>query len=222
MKIIEIIDGAELTDEDILEHLSRLVPDDSVELVRTTAVPQLLERLLKDAPLRYDFSPLQNGPDEWRVLVCVRERPEPRSVTAYLGWDHDRLDAMLVRALDLAKRERWDHARALIADFRTGLFRHIEIEEAILFPAFDEATGMVAGGPTEVMKHDHAVIRECVEGLWIAATMKSPDELDQHHASLLGVLVEHNMKEETILYPTTDRALDHDERHQLVERMMLQ
>ena len=221
MKIIEIIDGAELTDEDILEHLSRLVPDDSVELVRTTAVPQLLERLLEDAPLRYDFSPLQNGPDEWRVLVCVRERPDPRSVTAYLGWDHDRLDAMLVRALDLAKREQWDHARALIADFRTGLFRHIEIEEAILFPAFDDATGMAGGGPTEVMKHEHIAIKEFVEGLLIAAAEKSQEELDQHHAGLLGVLVEHNMKEESILYPATDRALNPEERRQLVERLML-
>ncbi|MCB9896168.1 MAG: hemerythrin domain-containing protein [Planctomycetes bacterium] len=221
MKIIEVIDGAEFTDEVILEHLSRLVPDDSVELVRTTAVPQLLARLLRDAPLRYDFSPLQNGPDEWRVLVCVRERPEPRSVTAYLGWDHDRLDAMLVRALDLAKRERWDHARALIADFRTGLFRHIEVEESILFPAFDDATGMAGGGPTEAMKHEHVAIREFVEGLVIAAVERSHEELDQHHAGLLGVLVEHNMKEETLLYPTTDRVLDHEERHQLVERMML-
>lgn len=221
MKIVEIIDGAELADEEIMVHLGQLLPDESVELVKTSAFPKLLARLLREAPLRYDIFPLQCGPDEWRLLVYARERPDPRSVAAYLGWDHDRLDAMLVRALELTKNNRWDHAAALIADFHTGLFRHIYVEEEILFPAFDGANGSTGGGPTEVMRDEHVMIKECVDGLLAAATAMDQDELDRHHANLLGVLVEHNMKEESVLYPETDKALGKNARNELVERMML-
>ena len=40
-------------------------------------------------------------------------------------------------------------------------------------------------------------------------------------ATLLGVLVEHNMKEEQILYPGTDRMLENGAREKLVETLLL-
>lgn len=218
---MKIIHTTGLAYDDLLQHLTSLDPDASVELVGTHSIIVLLERLLRDQPLRYEFSTICRGPYEWRVLVFVFGGQERRSVTAYLGRDHDRLDDLLQRAVRLANQDDWDETRSLIADFHAGLFWHIEIEERVLFPEFEKLRGGATDGPTEVMRDEHVAIKESVNGLLDASAAQDRDELARHHADLLGVLVEHNMKEENILYPETDRTLNESARNQLVERMML-
>jgi uncharacterized protein (DUF2249 family) len=220
MRITETLEP-NLQDDAVLEKLLELNPGDGLELVRGENPQPLLERLLREAPLRYDFSPLEAGPGRWRFHIHVREEPVHRSVSRYLAWDHDRLDDILNRAMELGRGEQWEEAAALAAEFRIGLFRHIEIEEAILFKAFEEVTGMREGGPTEVMRHEHVDIKESVDGILQASVDRSLDDLERNHANLLGVLIEHNMKEENILYPLTDRSLDEFARASLVEDLML-
>lgn len=220
MQISETLEH-DVQDDAVIARLLELSPGDGIELVRTESPTTLLERLLREAPLRYDFSPLETGPARWRYHIHVREEPVHRTVMRYLAWDHDRLDAVLTRAMELARSEQWEEASELAAEFRVGLFRHIEIENEILFKAFEEVTGAREGGPTEVMRHEHVDIKECVDGILQATVDRSQDELERHHANLLGVLIEHNMKEENILYPLTDRALDEFARARLVEDLML-
>lgn len=210
-----------LQDDAVLEKLLELNEGDGLELVRGDNPQPLLERVLREYPLRYDFAPLEHGPARWRYHIHVREEPVHRTVMRYLAWDHDRLDAILTRAMDLARSEQWEEAAALAAEFRVGLFRHIEIENEILFKAFEELTGSSEGGPTEVMRHEHVDIKESVDGILQATVDHSLDELERHHANLLGVLIEHNMKEENILYPLTDRQLDEFTRARLVEDLLL-
>ena len=218
---MEVIDINRLDYDDMLQQLSCLEPGHSIELVGTRAIVGLLKRLLQDQPLRYELSTIRRRPDEWRVKVIVFGEEEPRSVTSYLGRDHDRLDDLLQQAVKLAAHGEWAETQSLIADFRDGLFWHIEIEERLLFPEFELLSGSSAGGPTEAMRSEHDTIKECVNGLVEAAGAEDHDELARHHADLLGVLVEHNMKEESILYPETDRALNGSARNLLVEQMML-
>jgi len=220
MRITESLEP-NLQDDAVLEKLLEMNPGDGIELVRGESPQPLLERLLREAPLRYDFAPLEAGPARWRFHVHVREEPVLRSVSRYLAWDHDRLDDILNRAMEFGRGEQWEEAATLAAEFRVGLFRHIEIEEAILFKAFEEVTGMREGGPTEVMRHEHVDIKESVDGILQATVDRSLDDLERNHANLLGVLIEHNMKEENILYPLTDRSLDEFARARLVEDLML-
>ncbi|MBZ0136826.1 MAG: hemerythrin domain-containing protein [Planctomycetes bacterium] len=217
----ETRDDADLSHKDVLHRLGEIAPGGGLELIHRQDQTPLLAHLLQAAPLRYEFAPLQRGPAQWRTLVHVRDDRAPRSVTFYLAWDHDRLDALLARGISHARSQQWDDAAALIDVFRTGLFRHIEIEEKDLFPAFEDLTGIRMGGPTDVMRDEHQMIKESVNDMLRAALDHQLDEIERCHADLLGILVEHNMKEENILYPSTDRALDNTARNTLVERMLL-
>lgn len=177
----------------------------------------VLRGLAGHEPLPCWFSPRQPG----NYTLVARDTAARPGVTEYLSWDHDRLDATLATGLAAAAGGDWEQANACVQAFRLGLLRHIDIEEKMLFPAFEERTGMRHGGPTQVMRMEHEGIQECVAGIVSSAERHDADELMRWHANLLGVLVEHNMKEEQILYPGIDRVLDDADRAQMVTDMLL-
>lgn len=224
MTTLSLLDARQIPHEarlgTILEKLASLKGGEGVVLVAPHQPEQLLRKLLREFPGRYDFSPGTRGPEAWRYHIVVRE-PGPRTVSAYLAWDHDRLDGILDIATKLVEQGQWPRAVNVVAEFKEGLFRHIEIEEQILFPAFEDRTGMRNAGPTAVMRHEHVDIKDAVNDILKAASEKAPDDFHGAKARLLGVLVEHNMKEEQILYPGVDHMLDDASREKLVERLLL-
>lgn len=205
----------------VLQRLGRLKPGQALDVVTAHEPSPLLQAVLAEFPLGFDFSPLRPAPGQWRYHVYRRDSRPQRSVTDYLAWDHDRLDALLESAMAAAKRAQWPVAQALVDDFSHGLNRHIQIEEDILFPAFEDATGMHQGGPTLVMRHEHVDIRQCLAGIMEGARACDYDAMERNRADLLGVLVPHNMKEESILYPATDRFHHDAALESLVLRLML-
>lgn len=128
------------------------------------------------------------------------------TVSEYLESDHRRLDAILPRVRELAAAGAYQDAATRFEEFVSGLDRHIEAEEQILFPTFEEATGMVAG-PTSVMRSEHVEIRRWMETG--AASLAGADRggFEQAAGALSSVLAVHNMKEERMLYPMVDRAV---------------
>ena len=138
--------------------------------------------------------------------------------SAYLAWDHDRLDALLTDGSLLIDEGELERARAPLDELRDGLTRHIRLEEEILFPIFETRTGIV-GGPTRVMRYEHELIAR-----HLAAMATS---LDRHDGAggraacraLEAALGPHNVKEERILYPMVDNLLGDDERRTLTARL---
>jgi iron-sulfur cluster repair protein YtfE (RIC family) len=124
--------------------------------------------------------------------------------------DHDRLDGLFA---DFCQWKRSDYTRAREAfkEFKFGLQRHIIWEETILFPLFEQKTGMVRCGPTEVMRTEHRRIGECLEAIHQKVKAQDPHS-DPEEQALLEALTIHNEKEETILYPALDRLLSDDEK----------
>jgi iron-sulfur cluster repair protein YtfE (RIC family) len=141
------------------------------------------------------------------------------SVTAYLSWDHDRLDVLLVEACNLIERGDFGGARSTFATFRSGLTRHIRLEEEILFSEFERRTGMVAG-PTQVMRMEHRHIEHALDRMAMALEASDRAIFATAYADLVEVLGPHNEKEEHILYPMTDRALDETERQRLTQKLL--
>ena len=140
------------------------------------------------------------------------------SVTAYLSWDHDRLDAILRSVRASVEAGDWEAARREYGPFADGLDRHIRLEEGILFPVFEERTGM-AGGPTAVMRVEHCEIRGALETMRDGLGRSDARLFQEGLAQLLGVLPDHNVKEEEVLYPTTDRILSEKDRAALAARL---
>ncbi len=140
------------------------------------------------------------------------------TITAALELDHRRLDALLEEASDALEAGDPAAAGRAFAEFSDGLARHIRFEEVTLFPVFEERTGM-RNGPTTVMRHEHRLILGALADMAQALERAQPDRFADGAATLTSVLEAHNMKEERILYPTTDEVVDAAERRALLERL---
>jgi hemerythrin-like domain-containing protein len=91
-------------------------------------------------------------------------------------------------------------------------------EEDILFPAFEQKTNIMEGGPTAVMRMEHRQIAEHLEAIHQKVKQSDPRS-DEEENNLLAVLKNHNDKEENILYPAIDRLLNEQECAAVFEKM---
>lgn len=134
------------------------------------------------------------------------------SVQTSFAADHDRLDDLFVQ-FQTSKRTDYGRAREFFKDFKFGLQRHIVWEESILFPLFENKTGMYHTGPTEVMRQEHRRIGDLLEAIHKKVQQGDPNS-DAEERALLEALSAHNQKEEAVLYPTIDRLTTDAERGQ--------
>jgi iron-sulfur cluster repair protein YtfE (RIC family) len=124
--------------------------------------------------------------------------------------DHDRLDG-LFESFRQAKKTDFARATQFFKEFKIGLQRHIVWEEQILFPLFEQKTGMVHSGPTEVMRQEHRQIAAHLEAVHDKVRKQDPNS-DNEEWALLAALAVHNQKEENVLYPALDRLLSDEEK----------
>ena len=100
----------------------------------------------------------------------------------------------------------WKGASAAFSRFQEAMCKHLDAEEAILFPAFENQTGMRMG-PTQVMRSEHAQMRELLVACETALGQQDAEEYSGCAETLLILAQQHNMKEENILYPMCDQHL---------------
>lgn len=132
------------------------------------------------------------------------------SITAWMQQDHVLIDGILERATaaaqagDLAALER----EATL--FLQRLERHIDMEENLLFPAFEERTGMTAAGPSVQMRAEHEQMQAIFLQMRAAVAAKDAAGYRQASQALQEILVPHNLKEEQMMYPMLDEAMGAD------------
>jgi iron-sulfur cluster repair protein YtfE (RIC family) len=142
---------------------------------------------------------------------------DDKTIAALFEQDHDRLDGLFKRFHDL-KRTDFEKAKAAFVEFKTGLQRHIVWEEELLFPLWEERTGMSEGGPTFVMRAEHRQIGAQLEAIHDKVAQGDP-ESDQEEQVLLRLLGLHNMKEERVLYPSIDQVTTTEDRTHVFRKM---
>jgi iron-sulfur cluster repair protein YtfE (RIC family) len=142
---------------------------------------------------------------------------EQKTIRAFYEQDHDRLDD-LFKTFQRLKRSDFAKAKEAFKEFKIGLQRHIVWEEDLLFPLWEEKTGMSEGGPTFVMRHEHRQIGQQLEAIHDKVAEQNPDS-DQEEAALLNILGSHNMKEERVLYPGIDQVTSAEERETVFRNM---
>jgi hemerythrin-like domain-containing protein len=133
-----------------------------------------------------------------------------KSLVDYFSADHRRCDGgweaveTAAEAGDAAATsEYWEH-------FRQALLRHLAMEEQLLFPAVEAATGMANAGPTQVMRMEHEQMRGVLAQMSAAVEHGDVDELMDQGDTLNVLIQQHNMKEEGVLYPMAERVLGDD------------
>lgn len=219
-----ILDAAELTAreaaEECLERFDALAAGERMILVTKDAGSGVLERLQAERPGSFEWSPIEAGPPVWRTEIERRVKPGARrEVLEALAWDHDRLDALEAEAFRARSAGDLQTAFDLYARFAAGLRRHIGFEEAILFPAFEAASGTPANcGPTAVMRVEHREIEDLLDQI-AGGIGDAASEPEQLRARFHAVLVDHNAKEEQVLYPTTDYLLGAETSDRLVRKI---
>ena len=119
---------------------------------------------------------------------------------------HRDCDALFAEADNAAARGDWPAAGTAFEGFREAMEAHFVAEESVIFPRFEEVTGM-RDGPTEVMRGEHADMREAFVHMAEALACRDREGYAGESETLLVLMQQHNMKEESVLYPMCDRRL---------------
>ncbi len=139
------------------------------------------------------------------------------TVQTSLAHDHDRLDQLLETYRQL-KRVDIARAKQAFREFKFGLQRHIISEETILFPLFEDKSGLRDRGPTVVMRAEHREIGRRLEALHDKVRRQDVDS-EREEEELLQALSMHNQKEENVLYPAIDRLASAEEKAAAFRKM---
>ena len=126
-----------------------------------------------------------------------------------MAQDHRDCDRLFSEAENAASTQDWEKARQAFQQFVQAMDRHLGIEEQVLFPAFEQETGIVTG-PTEMMRMEHEQMRALFDEMAAALEREEADDYLGEAETLLILMQQHNMKEEQILYSIMDQRLDAD------------
>ncbi|NLD86369.1 MAG: hemerythrin domain-containing protein [Actinomycetales bacterium] len=129
----------------------------------------------------------------------------PGSAGQRLEHDHHRIDEGFARFVDSLSGPAVD--RGAFDDAAAALRHHIYVEEMYHFPVV-RASGLM--GPILVMLREHGEIWDLLDQL--AAVLDGGREADATAlwSQLAGVLEDHNVKEERIVYPAGDAQIPAD------------
>ena len=128
------------------------------------------------------------------------------SLTQLLHQEHQECDSRNAIAEEASLSGDLDNARDPVLIAVQENLRHFRIEEELLFPAFEKATGMT-GGPTQVMRMEHQQMKGLLEDMRQALLLGNLSRIPKVCETLLFLMQQHNLKEENILYPMMDQHL---------------
>ncbi len=130
------------------------------------------------------------------------------NIQEHLKADHRRCDGFFVEVEQLVADGNWQEAETSFKIFHQAMEHHFTMEEEVLFPDFEEASGN-STGPSKVMRMEHQQMRELLADMIQAADEKDSDAFLGTAETLLILMQQHNAKEEQILYPMCDNLLGH-------------
>ncbi len=129
------------------------------------------------------------------------------TLVEYFTLDHQSCDSQWAEVENAAEGGDAETVLRLWRRFDANLRQHLEMEERVLFPAFETQTGMTGSGPTFVMRSEHEQMRGLLGQMAAAADRGDTDELLDQGDTLLMLIQQHNQKEEGMLYPMAEQAL---------------
>ncbi len=127
-------------------------------------------------------------------------------ITQFLADEHHCCDESFATVEEAAQTGDLAGCRQRFQQFQAAMEHHFQKEEAVLFPAFEQATGNTMG-PTQVMRLEHQQMRQALAEMAQALAGGDLDDLLGQSETLLILMQQHNIKEEQMLYPMCDRAL---------------
>ena len=128
-------------------------------------------------------------------------------VSSIMTHQHRVCDEHFARMENAVSASDWELVEKHWALFNNSMLEHFSNEEELLFPAFESRTGN-SQGPTQVMRMEHKQMRSLLDGLQQAVENRYAEQVLGVADTIMLMIQQHNMKEEQILYPMIDNAVD--------------
>ena len=111
---------------------------------------------------------------------------------------HGRYDQLYADGENLLLDEQIEEGLESIKSFLNEMERHFQMEETVLFPTFEEISGM-RQGPTQVMRMEHQQMRNLLARMSEAVSSGDREEILEVGETMMILIQQHNVKEEGIL-----------------------
>jgi len=138
------------------------------------------------------------------------------NIKEFMTLDHQRCDEIFAQ-MEESVANQADEAVVKFEEFQDALTNHFKMEEMVLFPEFEQKTGMTQG-PTQVMVMEHEQMRELLSKMHKAIEENDKDNFFGLSETLMILMQQHNMKEEQMLYTMAQQHLSDDADH-IISRM---
>jgi hemerythrin-like domain-containing protein len=139
------------------------------------------------------------------VIISTHER-EQVDLESFFAGDHQRCDDAWSEVESAAQSEDAQALRSAWSAFETLTLAHLAMEEDVLFPLFEQATGRTMG-PTQIMRQEHEQMRALLRGIAACCSAGDFEGTLNQGDTLLMLTQQHNQKEEGVLYPMANDAL---------------
>ena len=127
------------------------------------------------------------------------------TIKEYLSADHSRCDELFASMEDAVANDI-STAKEAYESFAGETERHFQMEERVMFPEFEQKTGMTQG-PTAMMRQEHTQMRALIKEMGVAIDAKDKDKFFGNSETLMILMQQHNMKEEQMLYTMAQQHL---------------
>lgn len=126
-------------------------------------------------------------------------------IKEFLTNDHRECDEVFAQ-MEESVANGSENAISNFESFHTLMVHHFDMEEKVMFPAFENKTGMHQG-PTQVMKNEHEQMRRIMTQMEEAISSKDNERFFGLSETLMMLTQQHNMKEEQMLYTMAEQHL---------------
>ncbi len=128
------------------------------------------------------------------------------TIKEYLTNDHRSCDELFAQMEQSASKGALADTLPQCQAFMEATERHFQMEERVMFPQFEQKTGMTAG-PTQVMRHEHQQMRSIMGQMVEAVEAENRDKFFGLSETMMIMIQQHNMKEEQMLYNMAQQHL---------------
>ncbi len=144
-------------------------------------------------------------------------------IRTYLTDDHRACDEVFAKMEESASKGSAKDAAETFNAFAGSMEHHFQMEERVLFPEFEQKTGMTQG-PTQVMRMEHEQMRRLIGDMSAAVEADDTNRFFGLSETLMILIQQHNMKEEQMLYTMIQQHMsaENDQIMMLMESMITQ
>ena len=128
-------------------------------------------------------------------------------LSTFMRDDHRACDTKFADMENAVANNNWSKGKKLFEKFASDLLHHFDMEEKVMFIAFEARSANAHCNPTPVMIMEHTQMRNIIDSMREKLDTKDKDGFFGDSETLMMTMQQHNMKEEQMMYPMIDEVM---------------